>query len=513
MERFLKYITFIEEAIENEKSEVIEDESCYKLYTPTYTSELKPLLDINFTDFFEYFGKSLRITIAPKSQTSTIFHYENGAEFFVGELKNYIEENEAINFIFNINKDDFIKEKINESAFKDNIVRIFKSQRSFADYFKYNTIFYLQKQFFVKDKRLYLIIPDLNCSYSNDIFNIIGNTNFEDISESMITDIRFDKFAVFKERINLRDKELRWEDKISFVTPEYFNFEGLSNNILKPLLDTKSTECLITFLADAVKEIDGKYICQFNGYKCAEIILDEVNINAWNSYKKVYPMVFDLYNWTYESNFSDKIMIVRNVISKYLKENNQVNYIEFLNNVEDILNVVKSNYSIFFQKKIDMFFEDRKKIVQYTFDKSKDVEKEISNLTDSMTKNILTAVGVILATIIANSARSNLSNISIKVAISAYLFYLLISVIFNIINPVISLIQQCRSNSHLIKYYTTFIPEGEIKRIQGNVFRNKLIYFWVYWGFSFLLIAFMIGFSIYAISNLQTLLNVLNVSK
>jgi hypothetical protein len=346
--------------------------------------------------------------------------------------------------------------------------------------------------------------------YDNGLVKILGNCPFEHLKSNIGLDTNIELLNKLQERVALRDREVRWEDKYNYIAPDYFYFKEIDNNILMSIFSKMTIDCIITFLADTIKIIEDQYICQFNGYKCTEIILDDKEYEKITIDKNSCDTAFDLYNWTYESNFVDKIMIVRNIISKYLKENNKLNYAEFLNNSPDIFNASKANYSIYFQSKIDLFFEDRKKIVQYTFDKTKDVEKEINNLTDSMTKNVITAVGVILAAIIANSTKSSYSVIGIKVAISAYMFYLGISVMYNLVTPVISLIQQCSSNSHLIKYYTTFVPEDEIKKVQGNVFKNKLIFFWVYWGLSLLLIAFLIGFSIYSITNIQDLLTTLN---
>lgn len=509
MKDFNNLIKQVEQAVMDENSELIENESEYQLCQKTKASRLKSLLDLDFDLYFSYFGSSLRITITPDGQGATVFDRQKGIDFFYEELDTFIKDDCGVIFIFNINKDQFIKEKFTaHQNSKTSIIRIFKSKDTFTVYLKDNSIFYLQNRLFKEEKRLIVILPDLNCSSNNDLVYIIGNDCFQDIKKIYTQEIDNGILEKLRGKVQLREKEVGWKDDITFITPDYFYFYDLQETNLRSIFYTKLVESVLIFLANGVKKEDDSYILQFNGYKCNKVLLQE-NVNLESLSDLNYICTYDLYKWVYNSNFLDKIMIVRNIISKYLRENEKLNYCGFLDNVADIFNASKANYQIFFQSKIDNFFEDRKKIAQYTFDKTKEIEKEINNLTDSMTKNVITAVGVVLAAIIANSTKNPQGVKGIKVAILAYLFYLFISIIYNLITPLISMIQQYKSNSHLIKYYTNFVPEEEIKQVQGNVLVNKLFFFWGYWLLSLILMIALVAISIYSISHLEEFLNLI----
>jgi hypothetical protein len=260
------------------------------------------------------------------------------------------------------------------------------------------------------------------------------------------------------------------------------------------------------FFTDSIKIINGQYTCRFNGYKTSSIVLSELEVDI-PQVKLKY--IYELYKWVYESNTCDKLMITRNVISKYLKEKEEENYTILLNCIEEIDNVIKANYSTFFQDKIDSFFEDRKKIAQYTFEKSTQIEKEINSLTDSMTKNVITAIGVIITAIIANSNKQGFTNNSIKIILLSYLVYLIISTIYHIVPAFFSILQLNGSNSHLIKYYTAFLPEKEVKNIQGNLLGRKRLLFWIYWVLSFIIMIALMGGTFYCLLHLDNVLKLL----
>lgn len=493
----------LEDAIIDENVEIIESESEYQLCQKLKSSKLQKILDLDLALYYAYFNASVRITINNNGEV-TVFHSRKGIDFLIKEFSQLINENCEIIFIFNINKNQFIEEKAAVRMRNEFTIRIFKSAQAFSTYLNDSSMFFIQNHLFEKDKILLLIVPDIEFSINNNVFYIVNSI---DGLQSISFENSKDSLGVLSERSKQREKELGWKDEINFITPDYFYFPNINNLVLEPILNRKMVDCILIYLANGIKSEDCNYLLQFNGYKCTSLILTEAlnpDLLKLNCYT-----TFDLYNWTYDSYFLDKIMIVRNIISKFLRENEKSNYSNFLFNVSEIYNACKSNYQIFFQSKIDAFFDDRKKIAQYTFDKTKEVEKEISNLIDAMTKNVVTAVGVVLAAVIANAAKGQEGAIGIKVAIGAYLFYLGISIIYNLVTPVISMIQQCSGNSHLIKYYTTFVPEDEIKQIQGNIFKNKRNFFWVYWGLSVLLMGVLVGASIYAIINSDKLLKLI----
>lgn len=504
MKEFYLYIKSIEDIFNNENCEIIETESYYQLMNEISRDQLKAFFESGLKDIFNYFENSLTITINIMNIDSSVFKLSKGMEYIESEIQSIIDGYKEVKIIIHINKNSYLESQLIENLNRLYKVVIFSSTDNLVNYIKDNSIFYLQKNLYNLDKGLIILLPDIEKSYSNLGTHIISTNNVESLKEVSFPLEPIDSLDEIGKRARLRNGDIPRDEEL-FLSPDHLYFKDIDQKDLGKVLNFKASECIIIYLANSTKVTNSQYTCIFNGYKSASISLNENNFLQCLNTNKLY----ELYNWTFQSNYVDKIMIVRNIISKFLKDDINNNYCELIYNIEDILNSCQANYSVFFQKSIDAFFEDRKKIAQYTFDKTKEVEKEINNITDAMVKNVITAIGVILAAIIANSTRSGMSEKGIKIALASYLFYLFVSLFYNLINPVITLFQQCAGNSHLIQYFTTFVPKDEIRRIQGNVFRNKLILFWFYWGFSLLLMLALIIMSIYSIYHVNDLLKMI----
>lgn len=507
MKELTDYIVGLENIMFNENCEVIEDESCYQILNEITSKSLTDIIDLGLERYYEYFGDSLRVTVNIGTFYSSIFKQEDDVTFILDELRELAKAYEKLQIIVHIDKKVLLQKWLSGTQYDNFRVVVFTRYSSFCEYFEESSVQYLHQKLYNFNKKTLILLPDLEIDCNNGITYILGGNCMDRVYSALNDNSGLEVLEGVLERAETHNKEHSREVSNNYITPEYFYFEEVNNNTIQRLLDYKTIDCSIIYMCDSIKQLDDKYLCVFNGYKTTIVELHKSNHNDHDLVREKTIKVFELYDWTYQSNYLDKIMIVRNIVSKYLKEDCAANYTELINNIHDIFASTQSNYRVFFQEKIDDFFEDRKKIAQYTFDKTKEIEKEINNLTDSIIKNIITAVGVILAAIIAHSNKSDLSLKGIRIAVISYLIYLIISLVYNFITPMISFAQQCNGNDHLLKYYTTFFPKAEVKKIQGNVLDNKKTMFIIYWIFSVVLMLILICLSAYVSNNLESVIS------
>jgi len=128
----------------------------------------------------------------------------------------------------------------------------------------------------------------------------------------------------------------------------------------------------------------------------------------------------------YSEKSPDRISILRNLTSIFLCEECNASYYELLLiKSKSIYKSVLENFELYFKENVKQYFTERSKVKETITNRYKDIANEINSIIDTMNKNLITTIGLVLGAIVGYIAKPNI--IIIKVAAVCYIAFLIIS--------------------------------------------------------------------------------------
>lgn len=243
----------------------------------------------------------------------------------------------------------------------------------------------LEKFIFKKATQLtYIVIYD-DPAYLNIVTN-----NFISIGSIAVLYTPFNEeeqqLKLINDRIKERNENIRWHQEISYLPPDVFYFSENSVNEISNFLKIKAISMCIAFLSlrtDYLEE-DKQYESTFIGLKQIKFKLVIPSNISPEQIKKV----FSLYTWAYSEKTTDKISLIQNIINLHIKEEKNTDLKLFLKNSAEIYEMVQENYRVYIQKSVKAYLDERKQIEDFIRTTSNEISKQISGITDIVTKNL-----------------------------------------------------------------------------------------------------------------------------
>lgn len=128
------------------------------------------------------------------------------------------------------------------------------------------------------------------------------------------------------------------------------------------------------------------------GNVAPEIIPEDVNLTT-EEIDYIYSIVKFIFGDA--NRYEDKLQILRKVMTNF---SNKKNIMEF--SWKNIFQVVKDNYSLFIDKKIDTFFVTEQKLYEQFRIIFEDISKDINSKIDEVSKQVLTILATVISTFI-----------------------------------------------------------------------------------------------------------------
>jgi hypothetical protein len=199
--------------------------------------------------------------------------------------------------------------------------------------------------------------------------------------------------------------------------------------------------------------------------------------------------IFRLFAWAYENASSDKLGIVRNIVSLQLGENPEDNYDILRRRSSEILGTAKSNFQLFLRRSVELYFDKRLKISEFLQKFGEEVSESVSSLTSDLIGDLYKTIGVILGVVIAflldpkQTARVTwLATLLYLIYIIFILAYLLSSAYFRFTNKV-------HEYKHNVSELRDILSEEEISRVQGSSYQRARFMFLIFFGLTYLIYA------------------------
>lgn len=213
-----------------------------------------------------------------------------------------------------------------------------------------------------------LRVKDINRINNTLLIKIISNDLFSEIQ------LKSDLSALFHDN--------RYSEKKAFIIPnilpkEYW--QRFSRDILEAFFDSVSERVLSK----------NEFLIKI-GNVASVIIPKDTNLTS-SEIGYIYSIVKFIFGDA--NRYEDKLQILKKVMTNFLNRKSIIDV-----SWKDIFQVLKDNYSLFIDKKIDTFFETEQKLYEQLKNISEDITKDIDQKIDELSKQVL----AILATVISS---------------------------------------------------------------------------------------------------------------
>lgn len=246
--------------------------------------------------------------------------------------------------------------------------------------------------------------------------------------------------------------------------PDFFHIvnQEISESPLVDKLKILNSLFSIISIFDITSIKDNKLKYKLSGYKSFEgdILID-------NSFIECSSIYYEIYDWIYSSdgNSTDKIGLVRNILSIYIEE-------DITKLDKNILISIKSAYKTYLKENVGRYLEIRNKIfdeLSWVSQKSSEiVEKYLSNYQ----KSIFTFLSFFLSVFIIRVLKTgNFSNVFSKDATVLSFAFLIISTVYLFFSKWTLNIEKSRLKrkyKNIKKRYNDLLIEKDIEKILDN---------------------------------------------
>jgi hypothetical protein len=391
--------------------------------------EIKKFLEYNFGDLFNVFGAALKFEFSHKDEPN-IFTFSLNSNMNL--LSEYIEEifiaHNYVNLIIYIDKIQLINNLLSETILEDLNIKIFFSAAKFLDKINKFSFRQIEEAIFIKNKRNVIIILDDHVMLYNELLFILGGMSNKQISDQIklyhIKNFETDKY---RRIVQWHNEVCHWINGIEWLCPNYLYFDCRNEDFIfsKEIWDyfsKKTIELVVPFIADytIADENNGHLICTINGHKKIDIhIKGDLIYND-----KMIRFLYRQYDWVYKEYSTDKLSILRNLITTLLCEDCNCSYVQLLlNKSNEIYNSVQKNFDIYLQKNVKEYFQERHNVREMISNKSKDITNQVNSLIENMNKNFLTSIGVTIAAGLGYIAKPNILILKISALMYAMLIF------------------------------------------------------------------------------------------
>ncbi|MDG6893969.1 hypothetical protein G6Z26_04465 [Clostridium perfringens] len=403
---------------------------------------IEKLIDVNSTEYTCYTKESFdKVEIKIESlninfiydELYTIHNLISPRDHIL-DLKFRIKDSEPIilsqgnfkNFIDDVNSEKDYKDsnelEVLEFSIKKNLTNSFLSIYSLEEFSKFlnsltleNLLKIINNYLSANDfKHLYFLVLDEVKKHINSHSNIFS---FVSSNDSVInTDF------IYCKTLDERFKFCKFENHSEF------KFDPYDFKIDNPFFDS----------IDLIMEKLCIIFSLISIFDSSKIENDNINLTLYGKIYKNFSInfrtfdisnltyTFDIFTWIYnDKNIVDRIMISRNVLSKYLLPMNELNI------TKDIVKAIKSNYKIYLKENFEQYVSIKNNIIDSLLKVETETISLLNSFTDNFIKNMGAICTFIFSAIILNSfSDKKFENIFTKDITFISVILIIISILF-----------------------------------------------------------------------------------
>lgn len=336
----------------------------------------------------------------------------------------------------------------------------------------------LERQWFLQNQPVFIVISKPHCLLQGDILNVFGDTPVQTIRELVENYALSDAMKrKLDSRLSTRSRETHWHNGPQFLLPEYLNVSDngkTPDQTFKPKINQHCMKLMMASLANYTHTENGELVSLFEGQKRFEVKGDTavaVSNDACRNW-------FGSYDWIYEDRTSDKLAILRSLVTLQPQGTNTKNYAGILANADHFLRSAKDHYERFVDGSITKYFDKLKDATTYVQSKIDSVGQQVAAIVDTFIKNLLATAGFLVGTILWKIADARTAA-AYPVILFAFLAYM--AVILLVYYPLIwwSYHLTTSEYDHSLRLYQRSFTTADLEEFIGSAFDRRRRHFWL----------------------------------
>lgn len=418
LEDIFEYMSWDKEKLEENnisityKKRIYDKKEVYRLISYDYTKMFNFLYDTFYILF-----RNEKVLQTPKSIEKD-FEEEDLLEYIEESIKFY----DYVDIELHIDKKEYylkyseLKDTLNNFKFFPFIYS--KNFVSWIEEFDYKK---MEENLFEIDRQTIFLINDCNDSLYNNRVMIAGNNINIGIIKGFVVEFEHEND---RETAKWRYEHVNWLNGAEWINPDcfYFDFTNIDIDIIVKNYFLKNTvNTIIPYLSNYVMYEDNIMLGIINGRKKITIKIKE--LDNYNQEQVRY--LYEIYKWSYTGKNSDKLSILRNLITIFLCEDCGNNYyILLLKKSKDIYNTAIKNFDVYLKENVEQYFVARQRAMDLIESKSNEISNQISSTISNLNKTLFAFLGTIFTAIISFVENSNFT--LIEFLLKSFIVYMVI---------------------------------------------------------------------------------------
>lgn len=281
--------------------------------------------------------------------------------------------------------------------------------------------------------------------------------------------------ANIENAIQFRENECQWEVGAICLTPFHLHIETnqLDDAEIVRIFANQRDRLCVGYIANRLRIRDNMLVCDFFGHKHVQVHLNPADD------KPASTALFNLFQWAYDNASSDKIGVLRQIISLQLTEKPGKNYDLLLENANVILISAKSNFQFFLRRSVELYFDKRLKVSEFLHKFSNDIGKSISDMASELISNLYKTVGVVLGVMIATLVDPPKTPVIVHWTSLLYFIYIVFILLLLLPSYYLRFRGSVLEFDHNKSELKDVLLEEEIERIEGDTFSRTRLEFLV----------------------------------
>ena len=400
--------------------------SSFEFETTISKEDCNLLLSFSFSNIFEFFSHSFSIRFTNSSSEINPLYIDCETVFteLEGALNDVFEIDTHINIYLAISKYKLLNFLFPED---NNMFIFFDSHNMVRCLSSFNNLDILENKIFKQNYKTIFFLINEDILLTNDYISVIG-TEHLDTLQNIPYNLTVIQSHV-SERLAFKNDNCNWHfDSPTYLIPDFFYFniddgQYIENKIVSNYFNKLLTNLCIQFLSNLTISNEENLVSIIYGQNKMTICFND--LDSYDSTEVNY--LYKIYSWAYQDSNSDKISIFRNLSTVYLCNEKDI-YYSLLKKSQSIYESVLRNFSYYLKKNVEQYFIARENFIKFIEDKSNNVLAEIHNITQDISRTILTTLAFIFAAILSQTQFSTAT----RYLPILFILYLVANIIFTL---------------------------------------------------------------------------------
>ncbi len=393
---------------------------------------------------------------------------------------------------------DVLRNTLNNYASSTYNVSYFFSEENFLSYLRYD---YSKLENLLDPHKYNILFVNSAKSFTliNDYLIITSNLGISVPDSLNIINIEKANLSIEK----ARKMYAKWESGPNWINPNYFHFNNIQcvDSVIQSAIVTGLSRLSLAYLACSTCFNDSTITHNFESYKNSSFSFeDNDNLNL-----ETYDLIYSIFNFVYSDEPASKLSIFKNILSLSMTSSEKTNSQHFIANLSSIHSALESNYNIYTKDKIKIWFDERKRIVDYISDQSIKISTQVESLTKNLTSSITTFIAVLIASLVPAVLRSNFD--VVKYALMIYAISLGFSALYFYVTSYVNILNIKKDVEEHEQFAKSVMTESEINLIQASVLLRRFNQFYTYFTINLILILISIAALVFIYNNFDALIN------